>query len=313
MAAMEGGRSLLLEGRQVLPGPLEPIQAQPVQGQVVQVQAAPQALQGEPAPVVAVPAQLQMGTVIPMVPMPVASPSAQAHRILNQLQRVQIREQRQWVEALVNFEQNNRYVIRDEAGHEHFFIKEDSHWLERNFLQGACKPWRMDMYLLGPAGVRGGLESMTPFVHLERPCTLTCMWLNRPQVAITDLGSGAPLGSVLEPFTYCNLQFQLLDAAGQPILQAEAPCCQWGMLCRCPCQGTRCNSITFPVRDCGTGELIAQIEKYWMWGDFCQCLGEWDNYWVHFGAAANPEYKILLISLAIFIQMRFFDKRNRKK
>ena len=60
------------------------------------------------------------------------------------------------------------------------------------------------------------------------------------------------------------------------------------------------------------GHQVAMVEKRWMCGDICPCLTEWDNYWVHFGLAANAQYKLLLLALGVFIQMRFFDRRNQQ-
>merc|ERR1711971_1125438 len=109
--------------------------------------------------------------------------------ILTRFHKLQVRQQRQWLETLTGLERNNRYVLRDEMGNDVFFLKENSSCWERNCCSGSCKAWRMDLYLLGPEGLAGGLASMTPALHFERPCTLTCFCLNRPEVFVSDLGS----------------------------------------------------------------------------------------------------------------------------
>eukprot|EP00746_Dinoflagellata_sp_MGD_P016456 gnl/MRDRNA2_/MRDRNA2_137173_c0_seq1.p1 gnl/MRDRNA2_/MRDRNA2_137173_c0~~gnl/MRDRNA2_/MRDRNA2_137173_c0_seq1.p1 ORF type:complete len:299 (-),score=37.66 gnl/MRDRNA2_/MRDRNA2_137173_c0_seq1:40-936(-) len=253
-----------------------------------------------------------------VAPMHMQFPSAQqsalqqAYAELNSLPRVQIKQLRQWIEALTGFERNNRYVVRTEDGRDIFFVKENTNCCARNFLHGACKPWSMDIYLIGPAGIAGGVESMVPFIHIERPCTCTCLCFQRPEVFVTNLATGAPIGSILEPFTCCNLKFIVRDVNGANILDSTGHCCQCGLFCPCPCGGCPGNKIDFPIIDASSGSTVGHMQKIWMWGDCIQCLGEWDNYWVHFGVADNPDYKVLLMALAVFVQMRLFDRRNQQ-
>jgi hypothetical protein len=237
-------------------------------------------------------------------------PAAAAYNILNQHDRLQMRQVRQWIEALTGFERNNRYVLRSASGQDLFFIKENSSCLERNCCKGTCKAWRMDVFLLGPQGLQGGEGSMTPFMHLEREFTCTCLHYNRPEVVLYELPSNRKIGSIVEPFTCCNLQFQIRDPNGTDILETNICPCKCGLVCPCPCDGLPCNDVEFPVLSLQDGTPVASLVKKWMWGDCCKCLGEWDNYWINFGAAANPDYKVMLLGLAIFIQMRLFDKRN---
>jgi len=256
-------------------------------------------------PMAGAPVQVAMGTA-PNTPN---NAVATAYSILNQHQSLQIRQQRQWLEALTGFERNNRYMVRDVSGRDMFFIRENSTCIERNCCKGACKAWRMDVYLLGPDGSEA---MMTPFMHLERQCTCTCMYLNRPEVVITELPSGRVLGSVREPFTFCNLRFTVHGLDESPVLETDIPCCRWGLCCPCPCDGLACNRVSFPIMDVSSGREAAEVMKQWMWGDCIQCLGEWDNFWINFGDVVNPDYKILLLALSIFIQIRLFDRRNQQ-
>jgi len=197
-----------------------------------------------------------------------------------------------------------------------FFVKENSTCCERTFSSacgGLCKQWRMEIFLLGPNGIQGGQGEMTPFMHLERPCHATCLCLNRPEVVVTDAQTGLKIGTIREPFTCCNLKFEVLDASDRPTLDVEGCICQPGLLCPCPCDGVPCQVIDFPITDHHSKAQVAKIEKKWRWGDFCQCASEWDDYWVDFQDAKNPDFKMLLLATSIFIQMRFFDRRNQQK
>eukprot|EP00747_Dinoflagellata_sp_TGD_P171159 gnl/TRDRNA2_/TRDRNA2_204530_c0_seq1.p1 gnl/TRDRNA2_/TRDRNA2_204530_c0~~gnl/TRDRNA2_/TRDRNA2_204530_c0_seq1.p1 ORF type:complete len:301 (-),score=20.97 gnl/TRDRNA2_/TRDRNA2_204530_c0_seq1:129-1031(-) len=232
-------------------------------------------------------------------------------QVLNQHERLQIRQQRQWIEALTGLERNNRYVIRDVAGRDTFFVQENSSCIERNCCHGSCKAWRMDVFLIGAGGLDAGVGQMIHVMHIERPCTCTCLCMNRPEVILSD-SEGVKLGSIREPFSCCNLPFTVHDASGTAVLETNVSCCQCGLCCPCPFQGCPGNKVGFDVHDISNGQEVAMVEKHWMCGDLCQCLNEWDNYWVHFGQAANARYKLLLLALSIFIQMRFFDRRNQQ-
>lgn len=237
----------------------------------------------------------------------------QAYDILNGHKKLQLRQQRQWLEAMTGFEKNNKYCLRDEAGNDIFFVKENSTCMERTCagcMGGLCKQWRMDIFLLGPQGVAGGLDSMTPFIHLERPCHATFCCLNRPEVVVTDAQTQAKIGTIREPFTFCNLKFEILNATDTPFLNVEACCCQPGLCCPMPCDGVPCQLIDFPITDVQSGNTVAHIQKKWRWGDAFPCAKEWDDYWIEFGEA-NNDFKVLFLATSIFIQMRFFDKRNQ--
>lgn len=240
----------------------------------------------------------------------------QAYNILEKHDRLQLRQLRQFVEAMTGFETNNKYVLRDSDSNDVFFVKEDSTCCER-FCSGAggglCKQWRMDIFLMGDAGLQGGLESMTPFMHLERPCHPTICCFNRPEVVVTDAQTKMKIGTIREPWTCCNLKFEVLNSADQPTLNVEACPCQPGLCCPMPCDGLPCQLIDFPITDHSSKSQVGLIEKKWRWGDmalFACCSKEWDDYWVDFNDAKNPDFKVLLLATTIFIQMRFFDKRN---
>lgn len=239
----------------------------------------------------------------------------QAYAILEKHKKLQLRQQRQFIEALTGFEKNNRYALKDAEGNNVFFVQEGSSCLERLCVLGECKAWRMDIYIVGAQGIEGGVGSMTKFMHLERACKPTFYCLNRPEVVVTDSQTGMKIGTIREPWTCMNLRFDVLNADDQPALKVEACACSPGLLCPSPCDGCPCQLIDFPITDMATGATVASIQKKWRWGDmggiFAFCAKEWDDYWIEFGDAANPDFKMLFLATSLFIQMRFFDKRNQ--
>ena len=197
-----------------------------------------------------------------------------------------------------------------------FFVAENSTCIERNCCSGECKAWRMDMALPGPQGMNG---PMTPFLHLERPFTLTCCCINRPEVLVSEPSSanypsGRSIGKLTDPCACCKLNttvhapgnWDMRIPNADLVLMADASLCQLGMCCPCP----GC-AIEFPVKDMKTLQHTAHITKNWTMGDCCPwCSKEWSSLDVTFGGVQDPDYKMLLTSTAIFLQMAFFDKRN---
>jgi len=199
---------------------------------------------------------------------------------------------------------NNMYVVMNSQGQPVFFVQENSTCIERNCCSGECKAWRLDVALLGPQGVDG---PMTPFAHLERPFTCTICCLNRPQVEVTEVPSGKPIGTLTDPWACCALNTTVDLPGTGPILKANAGICQPGMFC--PCPGF---TIDFPVMDYLTLQNVANITKVWTMGDICPlCSKEWSTLDVSFGAAQDPNSKMLLMSTALFLQLAWFDKRNQ--
>merc|ERR1712048_1073823 len=165
----------------------------------------------------------------------------------------------------------------------------------------------MDAFLL-PNGYQDDPHKVGPkFMHLERPFTCTCCCLNRPKVVISEMPSGNVIGTLEDPFACCALTTTVTEPGqANPLLMADGSICQPGLCC--PCPG---NKVDFPVKDTNTGSHIAHLTKVWTVGDCCPFFSkEWSAFDVNFGAAQNPRYKLLITSLAIFIQMAWFDKRN---
>lgn len=224
---------------------------------------------------------------------------------------VKVQQKRRLLEAVSCWEQQNRYMIYDQNNQSQqlYFVQEGSKWWERMCIPNDCKPWRMDFHNLPPGGIGEEPDGtrFPVFLHIERPCSLTCCCINRPEAIITEVPSGRVLGTLRDPFACCSLTFQVFDAAGQETLKSSSCCCKKALCCPCPgCV------VEFPIDDARSGSSVASLQKTWMWGDHCPiCFKDWDNYAVHFGQAANPDYKMLLIGLATFVQMRYFDSRNQ--
>jgi hypothetical protein len=231
--------------------------------------------------------------------------------------QVKVMQQRQLLQALSCFEQQNRYLVYDGPTMEAnpvFYVQEGSKCWERNCCPYPdCKPWRMTYHNIPPGAVPSdgaidpvAMQQHPAFLHIERPMSCTCCCINRPEAIITELPSGRVVGKLRDPFAFCNFTFQIQDPSGQERLKSSTYCCQLGF---CPCPGCQ---VSFPINDSSDDHQVATITKTWMKGECCPlCFKDWDNNVINFGEAANPDYKMLLMTLATFIQMRYFDGRSQ--
>jgi len=246
-----------------------------------------------------------------------ASPELQqASAKIQATSQVKVMQQRQILQAISCWEQQNRYLVFDgptDQATPVFYVQEGTKCWERFCPCPECKPWRMTYYNIPPGAVANGVDPTVittqypAFLHIDRPMSATCLCFNRPEAIITELPSGRVIGKLRDPCALCNLTFQILDPSDQERLNSSTCICQKGLLCPCP----GC-TVNYPILDSKDGHQVAEIVKTWMWGDLCPlCCKDWDNNVITFGEAANPDYKMLLMTLATFIQMRYFDSRNQ--
>jgi len=228
---------------------------------------------------------------------------------------VQVQQKRTLLEAVSCFEQQNKYVVYEgvydgkDGSKGLFWVQENTKCWERMIIPPGCKPWRLDFHNLPQGGIAEGATGnhFPHFLHIEKPCAFTCLCMNRPEAVVTEMPSGRKLGSIRDPFAFFNYTLNIQDAQGVERLRSNTSCCQIGDWLCCPGM-----TVTFPVEDGADGHQVAKLIKTWMKGDWCTlCFKDWDNMQVHFGEAANPDFKLLLMGLATMVQMRYYDSRNQ--
>mmetsp|Transcript_58702 Transcript_58702/g.136544 ORF Transcript_58702/g.136544 Transcript_58702/m.136544 type:complete len:259 (-) Transcript_58702:92-868(-) len=228
---------------------------------------------------------------------------------LMQHQKVEVKEKVNWIEALTaiigqEVEMANKYkVFADGGEYELFYAVEQTDCCTRQLKQccGDCAPWNVDiLYTEGGA-------NMAAF-KLERPWTCTCLCFNRPVIEMTDANTGQKLGSIQDPFACCDLTFTVRDPNDEPVLKANGGCCQCGLCCPLPCGP--CSEVNFPVTDANTGADVGHVQKK-VPGCCKWCFApDVDNYKVDFGGVSHPQYKALLVALAIFVDFRYFNDNS---
>lgn len=232
--------------------------------------------------------------------------------MLASMRRVSLKEKLQLMEVLIGFEMPNKYIISNECGVDCFVAGERSQgamgMLGRQVFEGGERPWSLDMALL-----RQGFAPQ-PFCTLNRPFACTCCCLGRPFVNVTDM-NGQRIGTIKDPFNCCHITFSICDKNDQEVLVIRHPVCSPEMLCwGCPCG---CQEVKLEVCDAGTGAEVATIHRVFT---MSQGLGmvtgigvDADNYTIDFGRIENPEWKLMIIATALFLDFRWFTKGGQSQ
>jgi len=233
---------------------------------------------------------------------------------LKQLQgadKIEIKQRASKLECLTCdcWESKNKYdVIQD--GKRVFYAHETTGCCMRQFQNCLpdCAPWDVKIDYTG--GWTPGGETA---YHMTKDCTYcTFLCINRPVTKITD-SSGNLVGSIRDPCACIptNMTFTVNDANGDGALWAESGCCQWGLCCPMPCGP--CKYVDFPVKD-SSGQQVAHMRKSMkscLQMLCCSCLFEdTENYTIEFAEVKDPRNKALLMALAVFTDMRYFNNKS---
>jgi hypothetical protein len=219
-----------------------------------------------------------------------------------------IKEQASMIEALTaiigqEIEMGNKYKIMTQSEEEIFFAVEETDCMTRQLKQCCpdCAPWS-----LGIAFTQGGANQKV--FHMKRDWTCTFCCFNRPVVEVIDVPSGQKLGSISDPFACCDLTFDVRDPGDQTVIKANGGCCQWGLCCPLPCGP--CAEVNFEINDAGSGQKVGNLQK--KVPNCCKFFfaPDVDNFNVEFGGVSHPQYKALIMALAIFMDFRYFNENS---
>jgi len=201
-------------------------------------------------------------------------------------------------------EMANRYTITDRKTGKQIFFGYEKTGLWRRQLQlcfGDCAPWELNLIYTE------GTRRDTAFT-LERPWSCSCCCFRRPRLNVRNAESGKLIGSIRDPVKCCcvAMKFEAFDAEGTRVATASTGCgcCQCGLCCSCPCGP--CSRIHLNVAGPSgkkVGRMYRQIPGCCKW----MLVPDADNYFVEFDQQMDPATKVLLMSLAIFMDYRYFN------
>eukprot|EP00913_Durusdinium_trenchii_P034994 g32734.t1 len=191
---------------------------------------------------------------------------------------VSIKQQINWAEVLVGWDQPEKYLISDPlSGRDLFVAAERSDGLMgmvgRQVFEGGSRPFNLDIALLTGPG-----NAPQPFVRLERPFACTCLCFGRPRMHI-----------------YNALTNQLIASTVEPII---------------PALHTDREETNFEVFDGGqvVGNIRRQFNTAQALGAITGVNADSDQFHVDFKEVQSPQWKAALIAMALFLDYCYFVK-----
>lgn len=234
--------------------------------------------------------------------------AADPFAILQSLSGVSIKQQINWAEVLVGWDQPEKYLISDPVTNRDLFVAAERSdgvmgMLGRQVFEGGSRPFNLDIAMLTGPGT-----APEPFVRLQRPFACTCLCFGRPRMHIYNALTNQLIASTVEPYSCCHLRIGMNDEAGGEVLKVDHHCCDCSLLCwGCPCG---CQETNFEV--CDGNQVVGHIRRQF---NTAQAIGritgvnaDSDQFHVDFKEVQSPQWKAALIAMALFLDYCYFVK-----
>ncbi|SOV14970.1 phospholipid scramblase, putative [Plasmodium sp. gorilla clade G2] len=197
---------------------------------------------------------------------------------------------------------NNKYLILDASTElMKFTACEKSEFCYRNCLPKICIPMNMKILSYGK-------EISKPDILMEKDCTCTFLCFNRPTIRMYDFSNNNNkelIGTIKAPYKCCSYNFNLFDSSNNKIMYMDDTCCQMSILFPCPWGPFKYSN--FFLRDANSKEKIAHLRKEVPFLKFVK--RDIDNYTLDFEQVQNPEWKMMLLAFALFLDYMYYDRK----
>jgi len=185
-----------------------------------------------------------------------------------------------------------------------FRCRENSGFCVRQCCHPDCRSFMMDVKYVGNMNQMDD-DFTAPIALLNRPFACSCACFCRPEMQVTWMGGGGQqvIGIVRDPWTCCNMQFNIFDAAGEQVYRVEGSCCQLGT-----CKHCKCLQVVLEIYKAGTDVACGAIIKT----ERCSsCVTMADTFNIFFPPDATAEHKMLLISATLMADYQYFENKDK--
>ncbi|XP_036436727.1 phospholipid scramblase 1 [Colossoma macropomum] len=222
------------------------------------------------------------GFAAPAYAPPAAPPGLE---YLSQIDQILVHQQVELLEAIIGFETNNRYEIKNSLGQKIYSAKEQNDCCTRN----CCGPLRsFDLKITD--------HNEQEVIHLVKPFRCTSCWC---PCCLQEMEVQAPpgntIGFVVQNWHPFLPKFSVLGASHEPLLTIEGP------LCTISC----CGDVDFDVKG-KDGSVIGRISKQWS-GLIKESLTDADNFGINFPLDLDVRMKAVLLGACFLIDFMFFE------
>ncbi|XP_022162476.1 phospholipid scramblase 2-like [Myzus persicae] len=207
---------------------------------------------------------------------------------LSTIDELLIKQQVGIIEALIGFETNNKYVIKNNAGEKVFYAVEDNDCCTRN-CWGSMRPFEMKI-----------LDSYkNEVIHLSRPlacqiCLFPCC-LQRIEVFSPP---GCLIGIVEQDWSILKPIFTIRNAANEEVFKMKGPICEYS------CCG---EDIEYKILSKDKTAVVGRISKKWS-GLLREVFTDADFFGINFPMDLDVRMKAVLLGACFLIDLMFFEK-----
>ncbi|XP_017543305.1 phospholipid scramblase 1 [Pygocentrus nattereri] len=223
-----------------------------------------------------------VGFAAPGYAPPAAPPGLE---YLTQIDQILVHQKVELLEAIIGFETNNRYEIKNSLGQKIYSAKEQNDCCTRN----CCGPQRSFDLKITDHNEQEVIRLVKPFrcTSCWCPCCLQEMEVQAPP--------GNTIGFVVQNWHPFLPKFSVLGASHEPLLTIEGP------LCAISC----CGDVDFDVKG-KDGSVIGRISKQWS-GLIKESLTDADNFGINFPLDLDVRLKAILLGACFLIDFMFFE------
>lgn len=180
---------------------------------------------------------------------------------------VYIKEKADFLEAATGCERENKYVIYALDEHnkkvkpKRFKAKEKSSFFSRQCVPGTCREFMIKIYNMDKDHHSHKNKETNMFLLLEKPYTMTCYCLNRPELIVkhSETGTDQVIGKIVHEFTCFNPTLKIYDGQNVHKYTIESDCTQLGWWCKCPLEP--CEKIQWEVKNSSGGHVSRLTKK----------------------------------------------------
>uniref|UniRef100_A0AAY3ZUH2 Phospholipid scramblase n=1 Tax=Denticeps clupeoides TaxID=299321 RepID=A0AAY3ZUH2_9TELE len=223
----------------------------------------------------------------PMTPpsIPVGVPPGLEY--LTQIDQVLIHQKVELLEAIIGFETNNQYEVKNSMGQKIYHAKEKNDCCTRN----CCGSLRSFDMKITDNSDREVIRLVRPYrcVSCWCPCCLQELEVQAPP--------GNTIGYVVQDWHPCNPKFSIKGENRETLLKLEGPC----FACNC------CGDVNFELRGKDGGQPIGRISKQWS-GLLKEVFTDTDNFGIQFPLDLDVKMKAVLLGACFLIDFMFFEK-----
>ncbi|XP_062850230.1 phospholipid scramblase 2-like [Trichomycterus rosablanca] len=217
--------------------------------------------------------------------VPVGVPSGLEY--LTQIDQILIHQKVELLEAIIGFETNNQYEIKNSLGQKIYKAKEKNDCCTR-LCCGALRSFDMK---IKDASDREVIRLIRPYrcASCWFPCCLQEMEVQAPP--------GTTIGYVSQDWHPCYPKFSIKGANKETLMKLDGPC----LACNC------CGDVNFELKTKDGGTPIGRVSKQWS-GLLKEAFTDADNFGIQFPMDLDVKMKAVLMGACFLIDFMFFEK-----